>query len=535
MANGDKGRIGAVIGGRYRLLSVMGSGGMGVVYRAEHLVLKKEMALKVLHSHLRNHLRGPELRQRFLREAESLARMDRHPHMVEVVDGGATEDGTLYIAMELCEGEALCEVLGRGPLPPARALHITVQVLRALVHAHGRGVIHRDLKPDNIMLVRREGREDFVKVLDFGIAKLLHEAELGSAAQDDGEAPGPGPGPEEGRRALTQAGVIFGTPEYLAPEQAGGKGVDQRTDLYAVGVILWEMLVGRRPFEGQTPLETISQQVNLEPEPPSLHCATPLPRVLDELVLRAMSKDPAGRPASAEEFLREIDVALRQLGGARVAGRLPTQITGLLRTMTGRLSSPVSAPQEGQEGAKGPRSTPGTGLPAGALAATRARARAAAGRAVALLRAQADTWGARLGVRGTAVLVAVMVVVGFACISHLAIFLHRRLSRPAPAVAQVPARPEAGQGQGQGQSQGQVPLELLLDAMEQGRSCQERRSALLALMARRDPRALPSVQAARKRAVGKGAKNGCMLKDLDTAIELMQPAPPGPGLGPGTR
>src|SRR4051794_39249636 len=199
---------------------------MGAVYRVEHLMLKKELALKFLHAELG---RLEEVARRFEREAEAAARLD-HPNIVAVTDFGRTVDGMLFLVMELLQGQSLTATIrpdGAGrPMPVERALHIERQILRALEHAHASGIVHRDLKPDNIMLVVRDGERDVVKLLDFGIAKIT--------APQDG-APG---------EALTQAGVVFGTPEYLSPEQAMGEDADQRADLYSAGIVLYEMLTG---------------------------------------------------------------------------------------------------------------------------------------------------------------------------------------------------------------------------------------------------------------------------------------------------
>jgi tRNA A-37 threonylcarbamoyl transferase component Bud32/tetratricopeptide (TPR) repeat protein len=268
--------VGSIVGERYRILAPLGRGGMGAVYRVEHLMMKKELALKLLHPELG---RLDEVTRRFEREAEAAARLS-HANIISVTDFGRTPDGMLFLVMELLHGPSLTDVIrpdgenGR-PLPRARALHILTEILSALEHAHASGIVHRDLKPDNIVLVEREGDKDFVKLLDFGIAKIT----------------------DESAQSLTQAGVVFGTPEYLSPEQAMGEEADGRADLYAAGVILYEMLTGNRPFRGSSRVEVIS-----------MHLTRPIPplpaelRELEPLVQKAMAKKRDERFPSAAAF-----------------------------------------------------------------------------------------------------------------------------------------------------------------------------------------------------------------------------------------
>jgi len=276
--------IGAVVGERYRIVSRIGVGGMGAVYRAEHTMMRRDLAIKVLLSELGGR---EEFARRFEREAESASRLT-HPNIITVTDFGRTPDGALFLAMEFLAGESLTSVISQGPLPRARALAIVRQILRALDHAHAAGVVHRDLKPDNIMLVERDGQRDVVKILDFGIAKVTE--------------------PTSGGEVLTQAGVIFGTPEYLSPEQAIGTHVDARADLYAAGVILYEMLAGRRPFESEDKVKIIS--MHLSHAPPRMRDVNPaveVPPALEQVVLQAMEKHRENRFASAIAFLQALE------------------------------------------------------------------------------------------------------------------------------------------------------------------------------------------------------------------------------------
>jgi serine/threonine-protein kinase len=271
--------LGTVLGDRYRILARLGTGGMGAVYRAEHLTLKRDVAVKVLLPEMGN---KEEFVRRFQREAESASRL-AHINIISVTDFGRTPDGLLFLVMEYLDGEALSALIRRGPIALPRAVAIFGQILDGLGHAHAAGIVHRDLKPDNIMLVEREGRSDVVKLLDFGIAKVTD--------------------PEGHREALTQAGVIFGTPEYLSPEQALGEGVDARADLYAAGVILYEMLTGRRPFESDDKVKIISMHLS-HPVPgiETLDLGFALPAPVTELVMQSLEKPREHRFSSAAAF-----------------------------------------------------------------------------------------------------------------------------------------------------------------------------------------------------------------------------------------
>jgi tRNA A-37 threonylcarbamoyl transferase component Bud32/tetratricopeptide (TPR) repeat protein len=276
---------------------------MGVVYRAEHVLMKMELAVKVLHPEL-----GAleELARRFEREAQSVSRLN-HPNIVSVTDFGHTEDGTLFLAMELLEGEPLSAVIERGRLAPVRAARLMGQVLRALEHAHAQGVIHRDLKPDNVFVSQREG-DEVVKLLDFGIARMTG----GGAGEGAGEA-------------ITRAGVVFGTPEYLSPEQALGEVADARADIYAAGVMLYEMLAGERPFQSDSAVTLVS--MHLTRPVPSLRQLFPQAGIwpeLEQAVLRAMAKERGERYGSATEF-RE---ALERQAGRSLTVNIPIPVRG---------------------------------------------------------------------------------------------------------------------------------------------------------------------------------------------------------------
>jgi serine/threonine-protein kinase len=280
---------GRVLSGRYRLLSRLGQGGMGAVYRAHHILMDKPVAVKVLRHELSS---DAEAVARFHREARSASRLD-HEHIIRVTDFGQSDDALLFLVMELLDGESLAELLHReAPLPWRRAVAITREVLSGLSHAHEQGIVHRDLKPENIVLARRgKSSRPVVKVLDFGLAKLVHEA----------------PGLSE-HMSLTRTGVVFGTPEYMSPEQAEGGAIDPRTDLYALGVILYQMVTGEVPFSAPTVLALIAKTVQDPPEPPSARMrGGELPPALEALILRCLEKSPAQRPQNAEEVIEALD------------------------------------------------------------------------------------------------------------------------------------------------------------------------------------------------------------------------------------
>jgi serine/threonine-protein kinase len=278
--------IGTVVGERYRIVSRIGVGGMGAVYRVEHTMMRRDLAIKVLLPELGG---KEEFARRFEREAESASRLT-HPNIITVTDFGRMPDGSLFLVMEFLAGESLSEAIAAGPMPVARALSIHRQILRGLEHAHGAGIVHRDLKPENIMLVERDGQRDVVKILDFGIAKVTQ--------------------PQSGGEALTQAGVIFGTPEYLSPEQALGEAVDARADIYSAGVILYEMMAGRRPFESEDKVKIIS--MHLSHAPPRIRDVNPtvdVPLPLEQAVMQSLEKSREHRFATATAYLQALDDA----------------------------------------------------------------------------------------------------------------------------------------------------------------------------------------------------------------------------------
>jgi serine/threonine protein kinase len=277
--------VGKTLSGRYRIERLLAEGGMGAVYLAEHVHMHKRFAVKVL---LPAMTQRPDVVSRFEREAIAAAHID-HPNVAGATDFGKCEDGCFFLVLEYVEGVPLSTVIAEGPIEVGRALHIARQIALALASAHALGIVHRDLKPDNVMLVDRNGNADFAKVLDFGVAKV------------------PVFQPAE---PLTLAGKICGTPAYMSPEQALGRAVDARADLYALGIVLFEMLTGVRPFEEEG--EHMVSALKVMCDPPAMASANEavvVPERVEALVLQLLARDPVDRFQSAHEVLDAIDAS----------------------------------------------------------------------------------------------------------------------------------------------------------------------------------------------------------------------------------
>lgn len=354
--------VGRVLDDKYRLDARLGEGGMGAVYHATHLLIERPVAVKVLNSRL---LTDEAAKERFRREARAAGRL-QHTNAVAVTDFGETRDGIVYIVMELLEGRPLRDILAReAPLDAARAVSLMLQISAAVEAAHEAGIIHRDLKPGNIFLVQRPDAPYIVKVLDFGIAKLASGFE-GNPVD-----------------TLTGTGVMIGTPRYMSPEQCDGAQLTPASDVYSLGVILYEMLVGQTPFTGVTPLALALQHSSEIPRP--LREMVPgVPPALEAIALHALEKSPLNRPQDAGEFRRELFTVAERLGLEHAAGFSAPTIETLrdagTQTPSGRLIIDIErlrrnrANQTGEAGAmtdeEALRDTSGRPAAASAIAAS---------------------------------------------------------------------------------------------------------------------------------------------------------------------
>lgn len=273
--------IGRVLDGRYQVEQVLGEGGMGIVYRAVHTTLGKPLAIKVLRPEVS---RNEEILARFKREAQSASSIGNQ-HIIDISDFGTMPDGSTYFVMEFLGGRNLTKAISEIPFTPERVIRVAKQLCSALGAAHDIGVVHRDLKPDNVQLIDRGGEKDFVKVLDFGIAKV------GGA-----------------NSKLTQAGQVFGTPHYMSPEQCAGTNVDLRTDIYALGVMLYEMTTGKVPFDADNLMGILTKHLYENPIPPrDFDPPKDVPPALEAVIMKALSKKPETRYQSMAEMAADLD------------------------------------------------------------------------------------------------------------------------------------------------------------------------------------------------------------------------------------
>ncbi len=283
--------VGRTIGGRYEVQGLLGKGGFGAVFAGKHAITGQDLVLKVMRPEV---AADPTQVKRFLNEARISSQLS-HPNTVRVYDFGQTDDGLLYLVMERLRGEELSLVLkAEAPLDPLRAAHVAIGVLKSLSEAHAAGLVHRDLKPGNIFLIKVKGDDDFVKLIDFGIAKSIE------------------PGVEED---LTRTGLAIGTPKYMSPEQGRAEALDGRSDLYSLGIILFEMLTGRAPFEASSAMSMIV--AHMQTQPPDVRQLSPqgLPAGLADIVMKALAKEPWNRFRDADDMREQLEDVLDAAGG----------------------------------------------------------------------------------------------------------------------------------------------------------------------------------------------------------------------------
>jgi len=282
--------LGKQVAGQFQIVQRIGSGGMGAVYKAEQPDMNRFVAIKILHP---RYLSRSDLVSRFRREARAMSHLS-HPNTARVFLYGQLEDGACYFVMEHLVGRNLAQtVRAEGPMEPARAIKIMAQVCGALDEAHRAGIIHRDLKPENIFLTEQGGIADFPKVLDFGLAKVT-EKQMSRSSQ-----------------ILTREGMVFGTPEFMSPEQARGKTLDARSDIYSLGVIMYELLTGKLPFDAKQPIEYIQLHVHATPMPLSQRSPDrTFPPGLEAVLMKALAKDPKDRWETAAQFAEALEGVL---------------------------------------------------------------------------------------------------------------------------------------------------------------------------------------------------------------------------------
>ncbi len=292
VSGGSPNRVGQIIADRYRLTKRLGEGGMGEVYLAEHVYISKQVALKLLRPEIANNAEAVE---RFHREARATSSIG-HENIITIDDFGRLPDGSVFFTMEFLEGEPLSDLMLKGPMDSARALNIIIQVCRGLAAAHDKEIVHRDMKPDNVFVTKDGRGNDLVKILDFGIAKVND--------------------PQSSN--LTRTGQVFGTPHYMSPEQAMGKALDHRSDIYSVGVMMYEMFTGTVPFKAESFIGILTKHVTEMPVPPSQ--AAPGRQInprLEQIIMKAMDKEPDKRYASMEEMLRDLNEVQRAVTAFR--------------------------------------------------------------------------------------------------------------------------------------------------------------------------------------------------------------------------
>ena len=522
--------IGSILDGRYRIDAVLGSGGMGRVYRGEHTGIGRAVAIKVLHADLS---RNSEAANRFRREALASGRLD-HPNIVRVDDSGFLDDGACYLVMEVLEGESLGERLAREKRIHWRdALVILREVLQGLHHAHERGVVHRDIKPDNIFLATKDGKR-IIKILDFGIAKLYQ------GSPDD--------------PASTRAGLTVGTPAYLSPEQAVGGAITPASDLYSATIVLYEMITGRAPFEERDPIAMLGAHVSRPP--PAIAELAPdvvreLPPGFEDMLHLGLAKAPADRFASGGEYIKWIDAVLA--ASPHALGSAPVQLPGLAGLIDEALApGGVIATPQANSIARIPATTATpvraiTPVPTndasfigmtsmieaiapGQLSKTTPApkraddAEAAAARAATLADVEPVPRKWLLNAMIALGLVAAIAIV-------LALVLRGDSSKPSEKPAD-PAQPMITPpvSKPADEEADKAKLKAIIQKLEKGKTCEDRREAVAELVELGDPAAIPKLKQHRHRWYGclpivgcRGDANACLTKDANAAIEKLTP------------
>jgi serine/threonine-protein kinase len=336
--------LGTTVAGRYKILSKLGEGGMGVVYLAEHVFIEKKVAIKILSE---DFARKADLVTRFMQEAKAASKIG-HENIIDITDFGETASGSVFFVMEYLDGSDLARhIRDHGPIELNRTVLIMNQLCRALGAAHSKGIIHRDLKPENIYLVEREGRGDFVKVLDFGIAKISSL--------------------DEGGSRLTRTGMIFGTPEYMSPEQARGDRPDHRVDIYAAGCILYEMLTGDVPFHAETFMGVLTKHMFEAPQPPSQRAPQVyIPPGVEAVVLKALAKDRDQRFQS----MKEMALALADAVGVDAAQAWAGESSGVMPIPQTSSSQAIQLPTGAQPATSAAGARPTSSQPATATSSS---------------------------------------------------------------------------------------------------------------------------------------------------------------------
>ncbi|HTL34778.1 MAG TPA: serine/threonine-protein kinase [Kofleriaceae bacterium] len=507
--------LGSVLDGRYRVDAILGKGGMGRVYKAEHTSLGRAVAIKVLHARLGG---SKEAAQRFQREAMASGRLD-HPNIVAVSDFGTLEDGSLFLVMEALEGEPLGARLERDKrIPWQEALVIVRGVLAGLRHAHDKGVVHRDIKPDNIFLAYKDG-ETIVKILDFGIAKLYA-----------GNADDP---------ASTRAGLTVGTPAYLSPEQAVGGAITPASDLYSTSIVLYEMLAGRPPFLDEEPLAMLTAHVSRDPPPFSEVAAdVQIPPGLEAIIQHGLAKVSAERISTANDYLAKLDEVSRAAGYD--LGMMVPRSSGSLSIPSGPHSLNPSpgfmmtptpfAPVGTNTPARGVQMrTPSAGVPVPSSPMTPMPFASEMGTAptqsldglpaAARMVSVADIAGKEPLPAKYKRIGAAMLLVAIA----LGVFLFVRGDKKGDGqptrIVTVPVGTPVDN---------EMRLKAALHDLETGKTCADRKAAIPVLVEIGDDRAIPSLKKARYRmrggvlGIGDSNTNACLKQDAEMAIQAIE-------------